>query len=152
VIPGRVNSLGFTPEVPGEYPGQCAEFCGVSHANMRKRVIVEPPEAFERWVAAQRAPAAEPADLGAEGRSAFARHACVGCHTIRGVSEGKLAPDLTHFGSRPRFAAGMYPVPPENVAAWIENPPALKPGVKMPALPLTKREIQALAAYLVTLK
>jgi len=152
VIPGRVNRLSFTPEVPGEYPGQCAEFCGVSHANMRKRVIVESPEAFEQWVDAQRPRAVEPADLAAEGKEAFARHACVGCHTIRGVSGGKLAPDLTHFGSRRTFAAGMYPVTAENVAAWVEHPPALKPGVKMPALPLTKHEIQALAAYLVNLK
>ena len=152
VIPGRVNFLSFTPDISGEYPGQCAEFCGVSHANMRKRVIVEAPENFERWVAAQRAPAAEPAGLAAEGKALFARQACVGCHTIRGISGGKLAPDLTHFGSRQTFAAGMYALTPENVAAWVENPPALKPGAKMPALPLAKGEIQALAAFLVSLK
>lgn len=152
VIPGRANVLTFTPDTPGEYLGQCAEFCGVSHANMRKRVIVETPEAFERWVAGQRAPAVEPMGPAVEGKAVFVRNACVGCHRIAGVSEAKLGPDLTHFGSRRTLAAGMYAATPENLAAWIENPPALKPGAKMPALPLTKDETRALAAYLVSLK
>jgi cytochrome c oxidase subunit 2 len=119
---------------------------------MRKRVVVEAPEAFERWVAAQRAPAVEPTGLAAKGKAVFARSACVGCHRIAGVSGGTLGPDLTHFGSRLTVAAGMYPATPENVAAWVENPAALKPGAKMPALPLTKDETRALAAYLVSLK
>src|SRR5262249_27465300 len=56
VVPGRVNRLSFVPDTPGEYPGQCAEFCGASHALMGMRVIVEPPDRFEQWLAAQRAP------------------------------------------------------------------------------------------------
>lgn len=152
VVPGRVNRLSFTPDTPGEYLGQCAEFCGVSHANMRKRVIVDAPEQFERWVAAQRALAAEPTGLAAEGKTVFARSACVGCHRIAGISEARLGPDLTHFGSRRTFAAGMFPVTPESVATWIQDPPAVKPGAKMPALPLTKDERGALAEYLVSLK
>lgn len=152
VVPGRLNTLRFTARTPGEYLGQCAEFCGVSHANMRKRVIVDAPEDFERWVAAQRAPAVEPAGLAAEGKTVFARSACVGCHRIAGISEARLGPDLSHFGSRRTLAAGMFPVTPESVATWIEDPPAMKPGAKMPALPLTKDEREALAAYLVSLK
>src|SRR5256886_24316 len=61
VVPGRLNRLTFTAEVPGEYRGQCAEFCGASHANMGMRVIVDAPDAFARWVAAQKADPAEPA-------------------------------------------------------------------------------------------
>lgn len=152
VIPGRVNRLSFTADAPGEYLGQCAEFCGTSHANMRKRVIVETSEGFERWVTAQRAPATEPSGLAADGRGIYVRSACVGCHAITGLSWGKLGPDLTHFGSRRTLAAGMFPATVENVAAWLEDPPALKPGVKMPALGLTREQALAVATYLVSLK
>ena len=152
VVPGRLNRLTFTAETPGEYWGQCAEFCGVSHAHMGLRVVVDAPEAFARWVSAQRATPAEPAGRAAEGKALYTRSACVGCHTIRGVSAGVLGPDLTTFGSRRTLAAGMFPNTVENVAAWLRNPPALKPGVKMPALGLTDAQARALATYLVSLK
>lgn len=152
VVPGRSNQLTFTADAPGEYWGQCAEFCGAAHANMGIRVVVEAPEAFERWVAAQRGPALEPTGAAAEGKTLYAATACVGCHTIRGVSLGQLGPDLTHFGSRRTLAAGLLPNTPENVAAWLKNPPALKPGAKMPALGLTEDQARAVAAYLLSLK
>ncbi len=152
VIPGRVNRLTFTPEAPGVYSGQCAEFCGTAHANMAFLVIVEPPEAFERWVTGQRAPAAEPAGEAAGGKAIYARSACVGCHTIRGVSAGVLGPDLTHFGSRTTLAAGTLPNTPDAVAAWLRDPAALKPGAKMPGLGLTEAEARAVAAYLGSLR
>jgi cytochrome c oxidase subunit 2 len=152
VIPGRLNQITLTPDAPGEYWGQCAEFCGASHANMLMRVLVEAPETFERWVAAQRATPAEPAGPAAEGKAIFARSACVGCHTIRGVSAGVLGPDLTTFGSRRTLGAGILPNTPENVAAWVRNPVAFKPGVKMPALGLSEAEARAVAAYLESLK
>lgn len=151
VIPGRVNHLTFTPEEPGEYLGQCAEFCGVSHANMRFRVIVHPREGWDAWVARERTAAATVAAV-ADGASIYARSACVGCHTIRGVSVGVVGPDLTHFGSRGTVAAGLLPNTPENVAGWIQNPAAIKPGVKMPALGLTDDQARAVAAYLLSLK
>lgn len=88
VVPGRVNRLTFTPDTPGEYLGQCAEFCGTSHANMAMRVFVDAPEAFERWIAAQRAPAVEAPGPAAAGKAIFARSACVGCHTIQGCPRG----------------------------------------------------------------
>jgi cytochrome c oxidase subunit II len=153
VVPGRLNRLTFTPEAPGEYRGQCAEFCGVSHANMGMRVIVDSPDAFARWVAAQKAELAEPAaGLAAEGKAIFARSACVGCHTIRGVSSGALGPDLTTFGSRHTLAAGILPNSVDNVVAWLKNPPALKPDAKMPALGLTDEQARAVATYLIGLK
>jgi len=152
VVPGRLNRLAFTAESPGEYRGQCAEFCGTSHANMGLRVIVDAPDAFERWVAAQKATPAEPAGLAAEGKAIFTRSACVGCHTIRGVSTGTLGPDLTTFGSRGTLAAGILPNTVETVTAWLKNPPALKPGAKMPALGLTDDQARALATYLLSLK
>jgi cytochrome c oxidase subunit 2 len=153
IIPGRLNRLTFTADVPGEYRGQCAEFCGVSHANMGLRVIVDSHEAFGLWVAAQKAEPREPAaGPAADGKAIFARSACVGCHTIRGVSSGALGPDLTTFGSRHTLAAGILPNTVENVTAWLKNPPALKPDAKMPALGLTDEEAHAVAAYLIGLK
>jgi cytochrome c oxidase subunit 2 len=82
----------------------------------------------------------------------FASSACVGCHTIDGVSAGVLGPNLTHFGSRTMLAAGMWPNTPENVAEWVKDPQRLKPGVKMPTLGLTDEQAKAVAAYLVSLK
>jgi cytochrome c oxidase subunit II len=152
VVPGRVNRIVLTPEKAGEYWGQCAEFCGASHANMQLRVIVEEPAAFDRWVAAQKAPAPEPTGDAVAGKELFARHACVGCHTIRGVAAGALGPDLTHFGSRALFGAGLWTTTPDNVAAWIKNPPALKPGSRMPNLGLSDADANALAVYLISLK
>jgi len=152
VVPGRVNRITLTPERTGEYWGQCAEFCGASHANMQLRVIVEEPAAFDRWVAAQKAPAAEPTGDAAAGKDLFASRACVGCHTIRGVATGTLGPDLTHFGSRALFGAGLWPTTPENVAAWVKDPPALKPGSRMPNLGLSDADAKALALYLTSLK
>jgi cytochrome c oxidase subunit II len=152
VVPGRLNRIALTPEQPGEYWGQCAEFCGASHANMQLRVVVEPPDAFDRWVAAQKAPPAEPAGDAAAGKDVFARNACVGCHTIRGISAGVLGPDLTHFGSRALFGAGLWPTSVDNVAAWVKDPPALKPGSKMPNLHLSDADVRAVATYLVGLK
>ena len=152
VIPGRLNQLTLTPEAPGEYWGQCAEFCGASHANMGMRVIVASAADFDAWVARQQTPPAEPADLAAEGKAVYTASACVGCHTVRGVSAGVLGPDLTHFGSRTMLAAGMWPNTPENVAEWVKDPQRLKPGVKMPDLGLTDQQAKALAAYLTSLK
>ena len=152
VIPGRVNRLTLVPERPGEYWGQCAEFCGASHANMGLRVFVDTPEEFARWLAAQRATPAEPTGLAAEGKAIYARSACVGCHTVRGVSAGVLGPDLTTFGSRTTLGAGLRPNTLDNLTAWIRDPAAIKPGVKMPALGLGEAEARAVAAYLAGLK
>ena len=153
VVPGRLNRLTFTAETPGDYRGQCAEFCGTSHANMAMRVIAEPPDAFTRWVAAQKVQPPEPAaGPAADGKAIFARSACVGCHTIRGVSGGTLGPDLTTFGSRHTMAAGILPNTVDNVAAWIRNPAAMKPDAKMPALGLTHEQARAVATYLTGLR
>ena len=152
VTPGRLNRITLTPDAPGEYWGQCAEFCGASHANMGMRVFVRTAADFDAWVARQKAPPAAPGELAAAGKTVFASSACVGCHTIQGVSAGVLGPDLTHFGSRTMLAAGMWPNTPENVAEWVKDPQRLKPGVKMPALGLTDEQAKALAAYLTSLK
>ena len=152
VIPGRLNHITLTPDTPGEYWGQCAEFCGASHANMGMRVVVDSAADFDTWVARQKAPPAEPAGAAATGKTIFAGSACVGCHTIDGVSAGVLGPNLTHFGSRTMLAGGIWPNTPENVAEWVKDPQRLKPGVKMPTLGLTDDQAKAIAAYLSGLK
>jgi cytochrome c oxidase subunit II len=153
VVPGRVNRIHLTAQTPGEYPGQCAEYCGRSHANMRFRVIVHSPEDFDRWVAAQQAPPTEPEDaLAQQGKGIFTQSACVGCHAVTGVASGRLGPDLSHFGSRTTLGAGLAPNTPENLARWVENPEAMKPGVLMPNLGLSREQARAVAAYLLSLK
>jgi cytochrome c oxidase subunit 2 len=153
VVPHRVNRLVMTPQVPGEYPGQCAEYCGVSHANMRFRVVVHPRDEFERWVKAQQAPPVEPTDpLAQQGKALFGQSACVGCHTIAGVSAGQIGPDLTHFGSRKTLGANLMATTPEALARWIEDPGHMKPGTRMPNLGMKGEQSRALAAYLLSLK
>jgi cytochrome c oxidase subunit II len=152
VVPGRQNRITLTADTPGEYWGQCAEFCGTSHANMRLRVIVDSPAAFEQWVAGQRRPPEIPSGPAADGKSVYTANVCVGCHTIEGVSTGLLGPNLTHFGSRTTLGAGLYPNTLENVAAWVKDAAAAKPGAKMPAVTLTDEQAHALAAYLLSLK
>ena len=153
VVPGRVNRLTLTPEVPGEYLGQCAEYCGMSHANMRFRVIVHAKGDWEKWVAAQKAPPVEPKDeLAVKGKEIFSQSACMGCHTIAGVSAGILGPNLTHFGSRKTFGGGSMMNTPENLTKWVENPAHMKPGVLMPNLGMRDEQSKALAAYLLSLK
>ena len=50
------------------------------------------------------------------------------------------------------FGAGLWPNTAEHVVPWLKDPPALKPGAKMPNLRLSDAEAQALAAYLASLK
>jgi len=154
LIPGRDNVLTLTARQPGQYRGQCAEFCGMQHAHMAFMVIAEPPEAFAAWRAAQQADSAAPA--GAEeafGRRVFEQKPCGACHTVRGTeAKGTNGPDLTHLASRATLAAGMLPMTRGALAAWIADPQTIKPGNNMPMVPLTPAELQAVSAWLATLR
>jgi cytochrome c oxidase subunit 2 len=153
-IPGSTNRIVLTADAPGEYYGQCAEFCGASHANMRHRAVVETPEAFAAWAAKQKEPGATPPDgsPAAAGLRIFLAGTCVGCHTVQGVSAGVIGPDLTHFGSRKTIAGGMLPNTPENLARWVHHAPAVKPGSIMPDQKLSDTEVAAVVAYLESLQ
>ena len=59
MIPNRGNHLWLEADQPGYYWGQCAEFCGDSHAVMRFRVIALGPKEFNDWVTQQMEPARE---------------------------------------------------------------------------------------------
>jgi len=150
------NEMWFRAEREGEYWGQCAELCGVQHAGMRFVVRAVPELEFTAWLAAQAAPAVEPApgSLEAAGRDAIAGLACVGCHVIDGVEGmvGRVGPDLTHVGSRRHLAGAVFENTPENLARWIDRPAEMKPGANMPALGLTPEQVEAITAYLLSLQ
>jgi cytochrome c oxidase subunit 2 len=155
VIPGRVNNMQFIAEEPDrEYWGQCTEYCGLSHANMRLRVMTHTPEDFDAWVEDQAADAESPTDsLAAEGENVFLEGECVTCHAIRGTeAQARSGPDLTHFASRNTLAGAMFENNTENLAAWLRDPPGMKPGSIMPNYGLSEEEIDALVAYLQTLR
>jgi cytochrome c oxidase subunit 2 len=156
VIPGHANKMTIQADHPGEYLGQCAEFCGLSHANMRLRVISESPAAFARWITEQRRAAAKPpSGDAAAGAALFTSKGCIGCHTLdtgAGNVGATVGPNLTHLQSRGTFAGAIFEMNPENLARWLADPPARKPGSIMPNLHLTPDEIRQLVAYLGTLQ
>jgi cytochrome c oxidase subunit 2 len=151
---GRTNRIAFTPDSVGEYWGQCAEFCGASHANMRLRVVVQSDSEFQGWVEQQRAAPAPPAQgsVAEQGRQIFRRSACIGCHTIVGVANANVGPDLTHVGGRATIAGALFPNTAESLRRWIQNAPALKPGALMPPQNLSGADLDAVVAYLQSLK
>jgi len=157
VVPGHQNTIALVPRVAGVYLGQCAEFCGLSHANMRFRVFVDTPEEFAAWkqhqaTAAVAPSATTPAEPATAGERLFASSPCVTCHTVGGVSAGHRAPDLTHFATRTTFAGGTLANTPANLAAWLQHPAALKPGAQMPDLGLPPEQVEELVAYLESLR
>ena len=54
VVPGQTNHMTLRADTPGTFLGQCSQYCGLSHANMRFRVIVQSPSDFDAWLASQR--------------------------------------------------------------------------------------------------
>lgn len=152
VIPNHENLTWIDPKAPGLYVGQCAQFCGIEHADMLLRVYVDTPEQFAAWVKNQQAPAVQDPAV-AEGRRVFETQACMNCHTIRGTAAtGRFGPDLTHLMSRDTLASGVIPNTPANLRQWIENPDSFKPGALMPAMQLTDQQLDEVTAYLETLK
>jgi len=152
LIPNRINSLWIDPHETGMYVGQCAQYCGTQHALMLLRVYVDSPEQFATWVAAQKQPA-HSSDATAAGRQIFERTACINCHAISGtVANGRFGPDLTHLMSRDTIASGAAANTHENLKLWIHSPDSIKPGSLMPAMNLNDRDLEAVTAYLESLK
>lgn len=154
LVPNRINHIVFTPEEEGVYLGQCAEFCGSSHALMKMRLIAHRPDEFQRWLAHESSPAVESADSAILiGKQLVTAGVCAGCHTIRGTTAqiGKTAPNLTHLASRSTIAAGILPNNAANLEKWIMNPPSIKPGSLMPAGLVPPEQIKYVVAYLQTL-
>jgi cytochrome c oxidase subunit 2 len=152
--PGLVNSVYLTADTPGVFDGACYEYCGVAHAWMKFREVVQSPAQFAAWVKHEQSKAITPTGEAAIGKKIFFSQTCVTCHTINGTSAGgTVGPDLTHVGSRWAIAAGAAPVDVTDVAEWIRHPDTYKPGVVMPGFPnLTAPQLHALATYIVSLK
>ncbi|MDB5550477.1 MAG: Cytochrome c oxidase, subunit [Rhizobium sp.] len=148
MIPGRINRLALTPTRPGIYRGPCAEFCGTSHALMNVTAKVVEKQEFEVWLAARRTRSAPERSDGAR---LFVRHGCPACHAVDGMAEarGAIGPNLTALGERLTIGAGTLKNTKENLALFIRDPAAIKPGATMPAFDmLPPAEIDAIAAWL----
>lgn len=164
VIPGRTTNIYFTAEEPGEYYGQCYEFCGAQHANMHFRIVVHEQDDYDSWVADQQDGAAEPEEgtQEARGKEVFFEAACQACHTIDGAvaedgteATGQVGPNLTNIGDRPIIGAGALENTPENLRDWIRDSQEAKPGNEMPMFSedsISDEDLDALVAYLSSLQ
>lgn len=180
VIPGHRNILGFTPKQAGVYYGECAEFCGDSHALMRFKVIAVDEQSFANWVTAwnvggrtaQQAANNEVAQAPAE----FA--VCMGCHRVNGTNANAASvglapvngegtpisgyadriygPNLTDFACRTTIGAGAMPNDAQHLRDWLTDPGAVKAGNYMATVikkdTLKPEQIDAIVKYLTTLQ
>jgi cytochrome c oxidase subunit II len=154
LIPGYTTALWLQADRSGIFRGQCAEFCGMQHAHMALDVVAESDREFEGWLDAMRQPGRDPLEsTPRRGHDVFMQARCAGCHAVRGTdAAGQIAPDLTHIATRSTLGSGTLPNTPENLAAWIRDPQRVKPGNQMPPNPLAADDLQALVAYLETLR
>ena len=154
LIPGKVNSIWLQADKPGVYRGQCAEYCGLQHAQMAFWVIAESQEQFNAWKQNQTqtsVPAAS--DSQKRGQQVFLSSTCVMCHAINGTPAGSnIGPNLTHVGSRNTLAAATMANTREHLAQWIKDSQQIKPGNKMPQNNLSDADLQSLIDYLQSLK
>ncbi len=139
-VPGRIHLLRLEADKPGIYAGQCTEFCGLSHANMRMEAVALSKEDFAKWVQGQQKAYTAPAagTLAAEGETTFINQ-CSRCHQVNGIKDanGKpiisapdenvysgAAPNLSHLMSRNTFAGAMFDLVTEECRAdvWEAKP------------------------------
>ncbi|WP_430233771.1 cytochrome c oxidase subunit II [Nitrosomonas communis] len=156
-VPGRDHPMQIQADEPGFYRGQCTEFCGLSHAYMRMRVVALDPADYAEWEANQQEGAKVPTGkLAKEGMETF-RTSCSGCHLVSGEGGNEdifsgtsqvsgAAPNLTHFASRGIFAGGVFDTWVDqdgdgeisldeqggkfnvpDLEAWLKDPPGRKP-------------------------
>jgi cytochrome c oxidase subunit 2 len=166
VVPEHTNYIWFdAPKNPDMIMGQCAEFCGASHANMRARAFVQSDQDWNAWLQTQRtAPPASAAS--AAGAQLLQARGCIACHTVTGINAapdaksadlldektGRIGPNLTHVGGRTTIAGGTLENTPQEMTRWLKDPPGVKPGSKMPNLNLSDEDIATLVSYLESLK
>ena len=163
-VPGRDDFLKFEADKPGTYLGQCAEYCGLSHADMRMRVIAQTESDYDAWVRSQQQ------ELDAQqmqfvnttlGDGDPAQNikgwGCNACHSFQPVSKAETGPNLTHVGDRTTFAGGIYQTNADNLTKWVHNAPSRKPmgdleaSRKMPNFSsqgMTDEQAQEIAEFL----
>ena len=159
LVPGQTTYLNLHADSPDEFWAQCGEYCGLSHSKMMGRVLSLSQKDFDNWVANEQKNATafsnEDLSLAAEGQQVYLNAGCTQCHVVNGVWDvqgDRIAPNLTHFAVRNVFAGAALENNRENLTRWLANPAEVKPGTFMPNLELTESEINALIAYLETLK
>jgi cytochrome c oxidase subunit II len=137
VVPGMTNRLTIEADEPGNYLGQCKEYCGLSHANMRFRVIAKTPGEFQEWLSAQQqgpanplyeeGPDGNPRPAGEVQRLITTRFVCTSCHSFDDASVATYGPNLTHLASRERFASDTFPLNRGNLVDWLLDAPSMIP-------------------------
>jgi cytochrome c oxidase subunit 2 len=154
LIPSRVTQQTLEADFAGRFRGQCAEFCGMQHAQMAIWVIAEPRDQFNQWMKNQLQSAAPPSTPSQfRGQQVFLGNGCVLCHAIQGTSAGgQNAPDLTHLASRGTIAAGTLRNTRESLRHWITDPQQPKPGNHMATIRLDDKDVPPLLDYLESLK
>ncbi|PHX93654.1 MAG: cytochrome c oxidase subunit II [Acidimicrobium sp.] len=145
-VPGRIHTLRLEADEPGIYAGQCTEFCGLSHANMRMEAVALSKEDFAKWVANQQAPYVAPAKdtLAKQGEEVFLNQ-CVRCHQVNGLTRADgtpaiaapdenvwsgAAPNLSHLMSRNTFAGAMFNLLSKQCRDEVWNAPSDVVGAK----------------------
>jgi cytochrome c oxidase subunit II len=152
-IPGVTNTMWLTSNNVGQFHGQCSEYCGLNHANMRFTVFVDSKADFDAWVANQQQPPPQP--QGAQQQAAYTMITdgmCSMCHDLGDTGpDNATGPNLNHLISRQRFAGDVFDLNQENLHRWLEDTQAMKPGNDMDHK-FTEEQINALMSYLLTLK
>lgn len=151
LIPNHLNHTWFEAAEAGVFLGQCAEFCGMQHANMLLRVEAVDPAQFAKWCEHQASAPVVDTAVGA-GRDLFMSLACMNCHAIDGYCSGAFGPSLTHLMSRRTIGAGVAPMTAQTLRAWVDDPANLKDGCNMPSLKLSESQLDSVVSFLLTLK
>ncbi|HYI61994.1 MAG TPA: cytochrome c oxidase subunit II [Acidimicrobiales bacterium] len=90
-VPNRTHPWNLQADEPGEFIGQCTEYCGLSHAEMRLKVVALDEADFDAWIAEQQRDAEPYAEgdesLEALGYQVFTQQLCSSCHQIDGINE-----------------------------------------------------------------
>ncbi|HEY9839315.1 MAG: cytochrome c oxidase subunit II [Candidatus Sericytochromatia bacterium] len=155
--PGQINTMWMEASEPGTYKGQCTEYCGDSHANMRFLVMAEKQEDFDTWARNTKKDGAKPSTVEeVNGQQVFMK-GCNSCHTVGGSGAmGVVGPNLSHFGSRTTLGAGIYVSNEENLTNWIKFPKQMKPGnlmnLEQVNMVVSDKDVKDLVAYLKSLK
>jgi cytochrome c oxidase subunit 2 len=132
VVPGQTNTLTISADKPGTYLGQCAEYCGLSHANMRFRVIAKSPADYEQWISEQKQGPVNPlydgkTPAGPTQQLIVKTFQCTNCHVFDDSSQATYGPNLTHLASRSTFASGSFPLTRDNLVNWVKDAPSMIP-------------------------
>ncbi|MBN4064513.1 cytochrome c oxidase subunit II [Dehalococcoides mccartyi] len=157
MVPINDNYMWMIGDEVGTYYGQCAEFCGIAHAHMRFRVVVDTEEDFQAWIDGMHTASDAPIAGSPEesGKNLFAGN-CSSCHTTDSTAPGSYAreissqqarwngwisdiensgivsaPNLTHFGQRTTIGAGLKDLNQDTLEQWITDPSSIKIGTRM---------------------